>query len=103
MRTCVIRDLYSPAGIIIIWQEDVAYCQEQILFGHLGHCQRLGRVGGEEGPWLQGGREHVGQENNPGPEPVPRRGPSSHCDPLRAQAGPHPSGNEAEAAGGRML
>lgn len=29
--TCVTRDLDSPAGIIIIWQEDVAYCQEQIL------------------------------------------------------------------------
>lgn len=35
-------------------------------FGHLGHCQRLGREGGEEGPWLQGGQEHVGQENDRG-------------------------------------
>lgn len=48
-------------------------------FGHLGHCQSLGRMSGEEGPWLQSGGEHVGQENDPGPELVPRQEPSSYC------------------------
>lgn len=40
-------------------------------FRHLGHCRSLGRVGGEEGPWLQGGPGHVGQEKAPSPRPEP--------------------------------
>lgn len=55
-------------------------------FGHLGHCQSLGRMGGEEGPWLQGGGERVRQENEP--ELVPRQEPSSYCV-LGAQSPTH--------------
>lgn len=85
--TCVIGDICSTAGFIIIQQKDVAYCQEQILLDTWVIVRDWG-VGGEESPWLQGGREHVGQENGPGPgpEPVPRG--SSHCAALGARP-PH--------------
>lgn len=97
--TCVIGDTSSTAGFIIIQQEDVAYCQEQILLDTWVIVRDWG-VGGEESPWLQGGREHVGQENGPGPgpEPVPRG--SSHCAPLGARP---VTGKKAEAPGGRLL
>lgn len=55
--------IYSPAGIIIIWQEDVAYCHKQSLVD-TGVIVRESGWGGS--PWLQGGGDHVGQENDLG-------------------------------------
>lgn len=43
-------------------QEDVAHCLEQMLSDTWVIVGDRGKVGGEEGPWLQGGQEHVGQE-----------------------------------------
>lgn len=79
--------LYHTAGFIIIWQEDVVYCQEQILLDTWVIVRDWGEAG-EESPQLQGGREHVRQENDPGPGPEP-----SHCAALGAQLS---LGKEAE-------
>lgn len=42
--------LYSPAGIIIIWWEDVAYCRKQILLDTWVIVRDLGEWVGRKAP-----------------------------------------------------
>lgn len=90
MHTCYREYIYSTAGFIIIWQEDVAYCQEQILLDTWVIVRDWGE-GGEESPRLQGGREHVGQENDPGPGPGPEPVPSGTHPVIVLLLGPSPT------------
>lgn len=71
--TCVVRELFSPAKITILWQEDVAYCQEQILSDTWVIVGDRGKWVGRKAPGSRVAKEHVGQENDLGP------GPESMC------------------------
>lgn len=66
-------ELFSPAKITILWQEDVAYCQEQILSDTWVIVGDRGKWVGRKAPGSRVAKEHVGQENDLGP------GPESMC------------------------
>ena len=108
MTACAARVLsgaiYSPAGIIIIWPEDVAYCQEQILLDTWGI---VGDWGGR--PLAPGWPRACGTGKGPQPwaEPVPMWEPSIivlFLGPCTTAPSPHLLlGKMAETPGGRML
>ena len=82
----------SPAGIIIIWSEDVAYCKQQILLDTWGIV----------GDW--GGRPLApGWTAGCSSGPVPGAGPGGRAFPAEAPTGGSHSGPGAQCLAGVPL